>query len=69
MWDYRAAYTPQIVNTFLSSNESLLQWWLDGERDGIIAMTLHKVHRLLPSYHTYLKLIKMRWMISLLLKR
>ena len=32
---------PRMVDTFLSSNESLLQWWLDEERHGIIA-TLHE---------------------------
>ena len=31
----------RMLDTFLSSNESLLRWWLDEERDGIIA-TLHE---------------------------
>jgi len=31
----------RMLDTFLSSNESLFRWWLDEERDGIIA-TLHE---------------------------
>jgi len=31
----------RMLDTFLSTNESLLRWWLDEERDGIIA-TLHE---------------------------
>jgi len=32
---------PRMVDTFLSSNEFLLQWWLEEERDGIIS-SLHQ---------------------------
>mmetsp|Transcript_12708 Transcript_12708/g.27613 ORF Transcript_12708/g.27613 Transcript_12708/m.27613 type:complete len:473 (+) Transcript_12708:764-2182(+) len=43
---------PRMVDTFLSSNESLLQWWLEEEHDDIMS-TLHQCAlSTLPSYQS-----------------
>ena len=41
---------PKMVDTFLSSNEMLLKWWLEEERDGIISSLHQCAMRSLPSY-------------------
>lgn len=43
---------PRLVDTFLSSNEDLLQWWLEEERDGAIAKLHQCASSTLSSYQT-----------------
>jgi len=46
----RGIAPPRMVDTFLSSNEFLLQWWLEEERDGIISSLRQCAVTTLSSY-------------------
>lgn len=43
---------PRLTDMFLSSNEDLLQWWMEEERDGAIAMLCRCASSTLSSYES-----------------